>query len=82
MRNGKLLAEAAPSDLLAVHRLPTLEDVFLKLCLDVDSGEGMGSLAEKQLPGFLAAQRAKKVQESSRQQTSNYGSTRRYMVLS
>ena len=32
MRNGKLLAEDSPSNLLDICRLETLEQVFLKLC--------------------------------------------------
>ena len=32
MRDGRLLAEAAPSELLARYRKDTLEDVFLELC--------------------------------------------------
>ena len=32
MRSGRLLAEAPPLDLMKAHSLPTLEDVFLKLC--------------------------------------------------
>jgi ABC-type multidrug transport system ATPase subunit len=32
MRNGKLLAEDSPSNLLEIYRLETLEQVFLKLC--------------------------------------------------
>ncbi|XP_064650720.1 ABC transporter G family member 20-like isoform X2 [Lineus longissimus] len=34
MRNGRLLAEAPPEQLLDRHRLETLEGVFLKLCQD------------------------------------------------
>uniref|UniRef100_H3B6Y9 ATP-binding cassette, sub-family H, member 1 n=1 Tax=Latimeria chalumnae TaxID=7897 RepID=H3B6Y9_LATCH len=32
MRNGKLLAEAPPDQLMQYHQAPTLETVFLKLC--------------------------------------------------
>jgi len=31
MRNGKFLAEESPSKLMEMHRLDTLEEVFLKL---------------------------------------------------
>ncbi len=33
MRQGRLLAEASPDQLMAEHALDTLEDVFLKLCM-------------------------------------------------
>ncbi|XP_057380008.1 ABC transporter G family member 20-like [Daphnia carinata] len=33
MRSGRLLAEESPENLLKNYRLPTLEDVFLKLCM-------------------------------------------------
>lgn len=33
MRSGRLLAEDSPQNLLAVHEMTTLEDVFLKLCI-------------------------------------------------
>ncbi|XP_071477334.1 ABC transporter G family member 20-like [Diadema antillarum] len=33
MRNGKLLAEEKPLTLMAAHNFPTLEQVFLKLCM-------------------------------------------------
>ncbi|KAI0241754.1 ABC transporter G family member 20 [Lamellibrachia satsuma] len=32
MRDGRLLAESPPDDLLQVHNLQSLEDVFLRLC--------------------------------------------------
>ena len=32
MRSGRLLAESPPLHLMETHGLPTLEDVFLKLC--------------------------------------------------
>ncbi len=88
MRNGRLLTEASPSDLLAFHGLPTLEDVFLKLCLDMDGvgdGSSTGTEGERQPPGFLAAQRAKNRQEPVVQQQqqpdfSEHGSRRPYRV--
>ena len=38
MRSGRLLAEDSPQNLLAMHNMSSLEDVFLKLCMknDVD----------------------------------------------
>lgn len=33
MRSGHLLAEESPHNLLSVHNLTSLEDVFLKLCM-------------------------------------------------
>lgn len=33
MRSGRLLAEDSPQNLLAVHEMATLEDVFLNLCI-------------------------------------------------
>ena len=33
MRHGRLLAEDCPTSLLENYGLPTLEDVFLKLCI-------------------------------------------------
>lgn len=33
MRSGHLLAEESPQDLLEKYAMPTLEDVFLKLCM-------------------------------------------------
>ena len=38
MRHGRLLAEDAPGVLLDQYSLPTLEDVFLKLCVEDKSG--------------------------------------------
>ncbi|XP_063959480.1 ABC transporter G family member 20-like isoform X2 [Lytechinus pictus] len=33
MRNGKILSEDSPQSLLEMHNLPTLEGIFLKLCM-------------------------------------------------
>lgn len=33
MRSGRLLAETSPSSLIQHFALPSLEDIFLKLCL-------------------------------------------------
>ncbi|XP_032783939.2 LOW QUALITY PROTEIN: ABC transporter G family member 20 [Daphnia magna] len=38
MRSGRLLAEESPDNLLRNYRLPSLEEVFLKLCMK-DDGE-------------------------------------------
>lgn len=47
MRSGRLLAEESPENLLKDYRLPTLEDVFLKLCMkDKDDG-GLTSTTPK-----------------------------------
>ena len=51
MRNGRLLAEAAP-DLLTKHfNISSLENVFLKLCLrdgkiEADSGKVINSIKQ------------------------------------
>ena len=37
MRSGRLLVEESPENLLGRHRLTSLEDVFLKLCMKDDS---------------------------------------------
>lgn len=33
MRSGRLLVEDSPKNLLLIHELTTLEDVFLKMCI-------------------------------------------------
>ncbi|XP_071806298.1 ABC transporter G family member 20-like [Asterias amurensis] len=40
MRNGQLLSESHPLELINRHQLPTLEDVFLKLCMQDTSNSG------------------------------------------
>ena len=40
MRNGALLAEENPSKLMESYNLPTLEDVFLKLCMNQSNQVG------------------------------------------
>lgn len=40
LRDGHLLAEANPEDLMREFRLPTLETVFLKLCHSVEPKQG------------------------------------------
>ena len=47
MRGGRLLAEAPPDQLLRVHELQSLEDVFLLLCQqdqvgDIEVNDGKG----------------------------------------
>lgn len=44
MRQGRLLAENSPDQLMADHSLDTLEDVFLKLCMS-DMSRKAASLA-------------------------------------
>ncbi|XP_065841215.1 ABC transporter G family member 20-like [Oscarella lobularis] len=36
MRNGDILAQSSPHTLMERHQLKTLEEVFLKLCMDAD----------------------------------------------
>ena len=43
MRNGKLLAEESPLQLLTIYGLVTLEQVFLKLCVKDDKESGSQS---------------------------------------
>lgn len=47
MRSGRLLAEDSPQNLLAIHNMTSLEDVFLKLCMknnvDDDYSEPLSS---------------------------------------
>ena len=42
MRNGHLLAEDRPNVLMELYALPSLEDVFLKLCVRESSGSDLG----------------------------------------
>lgn len=44
MRHGKILAENSPDELMTIHRLSNLEEVFLKLCV-TDSSRRAASLA-------------------------------------
>lgn len=39
MRNGKILAEQNPQDLLQAHNETSLEQVFLKLCIEESSSD-------------------------------------------
>lgn len=45
MRNGRLLAEDSPEHMLTIHNLPTLEAVFLKLCMAESGGAEEGAEA-------------------------------------
>ncbi|ELT92522.1 hypothetical protein CAPTEDRAFT_162923 [Capitella teleta] len=50
MRNGRLLAECSPEELIEKHNLPTLEDVFLELCErdqigDIEQNEGCAGIS-------------------------------------
>lgn len=45
MRHGKILAENSPDELMQIHGLTNLEDVFLKLCV-TDSSRRAASMAE------------------------------------
>ncbi|XP_038064828.1 ABC transporter G family member 20-like [Patiria miniata] len=40
MRNGKLLSESPPQELIDYYQMPTLEDVFLKLCMQDSAKTG------------------------------------------
>ncbi len=41
MRSGRLLAEESPNNLMRNFRRPSLEDAFLKLCMDEQQTESM-----------------------------------------
>lgn len=41
MRSGRLLAEESPNNLMRNFRRPSLEDAFLKLCMDEQRTESM-----------------------------------------
>ncbi len=36
MRSGRILVEGSPGQLMSVHNVQTLDDVFLKLCIEDD----------------------------------------------
>lgn len=50
MRNGRLLAEDSPDNMLLEHNLTSLEEVFLKLCMaesgSDDTNENVAAIAE------------------------------------
>ena len=50
MRSGRLLVEESPENLLNSYRLPSLEDVFLKICIR----DGVKNRVEKQRIGVVA----------------------------
>lgn len=76
MRHGKILAENSPDELMRIHKLSNLEEVFLKLCV-TDSSRRAASLAGKN--NFLASRYPSKSQqvysrgEASSNQTHNKG---------
>ncbi|XP_065560210.1 ABC transporter G family member 20-like isoform X2 [Artemia franciscana] len=46
MRSGRLLAEESPQTLLSIYNLPSLEDVFLRLCMvDVSSKNNAATIS-------------------------------------
>jgi len=47
MRNGRLLAEASPDELMEQHQLSNLEEVFLKLCVSDSSSSSSGAAANR-----------------------------------
>ena len=49
MRSGRLLVEESPENLLNSYRLPSLEDVFLKICIR----DGVKNRVEKQRIGVV-----------------------------
>ena len=49
MRNGKLLAEDSPLQLLTIYGLETLEQVFLKLCVKDDKDSTTTSSSADQI---------------------------------
>ena len=51
MRFGRLLAEGSPSDLLEKYSRPSLEEVFLNLCLGDDVDEEGKKKEEKEKAG-------------------------------
>lgn len=61
MRHGKILAENSPDELMRIHKLSNLEEVFLKLCV-TDSSRRAASLAGKN--NFLAGRYPSKSQQA------------------
>ena len=53
MRNGKLLAEDSPMQLLTIYGLETLEQVFLKLCVKDEKGSTTSMEQNCQKPPLL-----------------------------
>ena len=48
MRAGRILAEASPSQLLSSYSEPTLENVFLKLCVSDEQSSARGATQKKE----------------------------------
>lgn len=48
MRNGRLLAEDSPSQLLNIYGMNTLEDVFLRLCVRDENKVGVPKISMNQ----------------------------------
>lgn len=67
MRSGHLLAEESPHNLLTLHGLESLEDVFLKLCMKDVSSRGGGAAGGSNVAPVVA------VTNASKQQASNGG---------
>lgn len=53
MRHGKILAENSPNELMRIHQLDNLEDVFLKLCV-TDSSRRAADMAGNGGHDFVA----------------------------
>lgn len=50
MRHGKILAEDSPDELMQVHQLTNLEDVFLKLCMTDSARRASASSGSSAVP--------------------------------
>ncbi|XP_063959857.1 ABC transporter G family member 20-like [Lytechinus pictus] len=62
MRNGKLLAEEDPQVLISTYNFPTLEEVFLKLCMaDIEGDDD-----EHDIPSSVRAASISEVNERTR----------------
>ena len=70
MRSGRLLTEDSPRNLLAIHNMSSLEDVFLKLCVKSETDDLVisrattikegGKKSKKFYPQFLGLLNSKK----------------------
>lgn len=54
MRSGRLLVEDSPKQLLVLHKMTTLEDVFLKLCIKDGEQSSTEANKESHLPSYRA----------------------------
>ncbi|XP_066951029.1 ABC transporter G family member 20-like isoform X1 [Macrobrachium rosenbergii] len=54
MRGGRLLAETSPSSLIKHFNIPSLEDIFLKLCLQDSSADDLKGSVNPAYDGDLA----------------------------